>query len=79
MKVVGYKFEIDGLGDVSVGVKVVIFLDDECLSMVVLVEVIIVIGNDGFINEDDIYSLLFVVVYDYSDFVLIFIIMCYEV
>ena len=79
MKVAGNKSETDGLGDVSVGVKAAIPLDDERLTMAILAEAIIATGNDGFTNEDDIYSLSSVVAYDYSDLVSTSITMRYEV
>lgn len=78
VKVAGTTSETDGLGDVSVGVKAAIPLDDERLSMAVLAEAIIATGNAGFSNEDDIYSLTSAVAYDYSDLITTSITMRYE-
>ena len=79
VKVAGNKSETDGLGDVSVGVKAAIPLDDARLSMAVLAEAIIATGNEGFSNEDDIYSLSSAVAYDYNELVTTSITMRYEV
>lgn len=49
--------EEDGLGDVSIGLKQAIDLNDDKLSMAVLLQALIATGNDGFSEEDDIYSL----------------------
>ncbi|AXY58752.1 transporter [Acinetobacter sp. WCHAc010052] len=77
-KRVGKSVEEDGLGDVSIGIKKAIDLKDDKLSMAVLAEAIIATGNDGFTNEDDIYSLTSAVSYDYSDLVTTSITMRYE-
>ncbi|MDV2469178.1 transporter [Acinetobacter chinensis] len=74
----GKSVEEDGLGDVSIGIKKAIDLKDDKLSMAVLAEAIIATGNDGFTNEDDIYSLTSAVSYDYSDLVTTSITMRYE-
>lgn len=74
----GQTIEADGLGDVSVGLKKAIDLSDDKLSMAVLAEAIIATGNDGFTNEDDIYSLSSAVAYQYSDDITTSITMSYE-
>ncbi|MFH7765377.1 transporter [Acinetobacter sp. BSP-28] len=68
-KTAGQSVEEDGLGDVSIGVKKAINLDDEKLSMAILAEAILATGNDEFSNEDDIYSLTSAVAYEYSDLI----------
>ena len=59
--------EDDGLGDVSIGLKQAIDLNDDKLSMAVLLQALIATGNDGFSEEDDIYSLATAVNYQYSE------------
>lgn len=78
-KTAGQSIEEDGLGDVSIGVKKAINLDDEKLSMAILAEAILATGNDGFSNENDIYSLTSAVAYDYSDLIATSMTMRYEV
>lgn len=68
----------DGLGDVSIGLKKAIDLDDDKLSMALLAEAIIATGNAGFTNEEDIYSLGSVVSYQYNDLVSTALTMRYE-
>ena len=75
----GRSMEEDGLGDVSIGLKKAIDLDDEQLSMAILAEAVLATGNDGFSNEDDIYSLSSAVAYNYSDLLQTSITMRYEV
>ncbi|MGE8559210.1 MAG: transporter [Acinetobacter sp.] len=77
-KTAGRSVEEDGLGDVSIGVKKAINLDDEKLSMAILAEAILATGNDEFSNQDDIYSLTSAVAYDYSDLIRTAITMRYE-
>lgn len=74
----GTSREDDGLGDVSVGLKKAINLDDERLSMALLAEALIATGNQGFSNEEDIYSLSSAVAYQYNDLVNTSITMRYE-
>jgi hypothetical protein len=71
--------EYDGLGDVSIGIKKAIDLDDDKMSMAVLAQATIATGNDDFTNGDDIYSLGSVVAYQYNDWVTTSISMIYEV
>lgn len=79
VKRAGQSVEEDGLGDVSIGVKKAIDLDDEKLSMAVAAEAILATGNDGFTNHDDIYSVSSAVAYDFSDLISTSITMRYEV
>lgn len=74
----GQTEEDDGLGDVSIGLKKAIDLDDDKLSMALLAEAIIATGNAGFTNEEDIYSLSSVVSYQYNDLVSTALTMRYE-
>ncbi|ENX24192.1 hypothetical protein J2X86_001663 [Acinetobacter lwoffii] len=74
----GQTEEDDGLGDVSIGLKKAIDLDDDKLSMALLAEAIIATGNVGFTNEEDIYSLGSVVSYQYNDLVSTALTMRYE-
>ena len=74
----GQTGEDDGLGDISIGLKKAIDLDDDKLSMALLAEAIIATGNAGFTNEEDIYSLGSVVSYQYNDLVSTALTMRYE-
>lgn len=78
VKRAGQSVEDDGLGDVSIGLKKAIDLDDDKLSMAILAEAILATGNDGFSNEDDIYSLSSAVAYAASDLITTSITMRYE-
>ncbi|MFD1438655.1 transporter [Acinetobacter sp. ANC 4282] len=78
IKRAGQSVEEDGLGDVSIGLKKAIDLDDEKLSMAILAEAILATGNDGFSNHDDIYSLSSAVAYAASDLITTSITMRYE-
>lgn len=75
----GKKHDKSGFGDVSIGLKKAIDLNDENLSMAVLAEAIIATGNDEFTAHDDIYSLSSAVAYKYNDLVGTSITMRYEV
>lgn len=75
----GRSVEEDGLGDVSIGLKKAIDLDDEKLSMAVLAEAIIATGNDQFSNGDDIYSLSSAVAYQANELLTTSLTMRYEV
>ena len=68
-----------GLGDVSIGLKKAIDLDDDKMSMAVLAQAVIATGNEEFTNDKDIYSLGSVVAYDYNDQLTTSISMIYEV
>jgi hypothetical protein len=78
VKRAGESVEEDGLGDVSIGVKKAIDLDDDKLSMAILAEAILATGNDGFSNHDDIYSLSSAVAYAATDLITTSITMRYE-
>ena len=69
---------LTGLGDVSIGLKKAVNLDDDKLSMALLAEAVLATGNDGFSNGDDIYSLSSAVSYDYSELLATSITMRYE-
>lgn len=75
----GQTVEDDGLGDVSIALKHRIDLGDDKLSMAVLAQALIATGNDGFSEEDDIYTLGTSVEYQYNDLVNTSISMFYEV
>ena len=77
-KYAGNKVETNGLGDVSIGLKKAIDLDDDKLSMALLAEAIIATGNDEFTAHDDIYSLTSAVSYEFSDLINTSITMRYE-
>ncbi len=77
-KYAGNKTETNGLGDVSIGLKKAIDLDDDKLSMALLAEAIIATGNDEFTAHDDIYSLTSAVSYEFSDLIDTSITMRYE-
>ena len=78
VKVGGQRFEDHGLGDVSVALKHAIDLDDERLSMAVMAKAQLATGENGFSNEEDIYSLGSVVSYQYADMLTTAINMRYE-
>jgi len=78
VKRAGQSVEEDGLGDVSIGLKKAIDLDDDKLSMAILAEAILATGNDGFSHHDDIYSLSSAVAYAATDLITTSITMRYE-
>ena len=63
----GQKDENSGLGDVSIGIKKAIDLNDDRLSMAVLAEAQIATGNDEFSAHDDIYTVGSALDYQYND------------
>ena len=75
----GHSVEDDGLGDVTVGIKHHVDLQDEKLSLAVLAQALIATGNKGFSQEDDIYTLASAVDYKYNDLVTTSLSMFYEV
>ena len=75
----GQKTHDHGLGDVSIGIKKAIDLNDDKMQMAVLAQAIIATGNKGFSNEDDIYSIGTVVAYDQNESLNTSISMIYEV
>lgn len=75
----GQSVEDDGLGDVSIGVKHRIDLDDDKLSLAVLAQAIIATGNSGFSQDEDSYILGSSLEYQYNELVNTSISMFYEV
>ncbi|MEG0482649.1 MAG: transporter [Acinetobacter sp.] len=65
----GEKSDDSGLGDVSIGIKKAIDLQDDRLSMAILAQALIATGNEGFTEEDDIYSIGTALDYEYNDLV----------
>lgn len=74
----GRSSEQHGLGDVSIGVKKAIDLQDDQLSFAVLAQAVIATGNAEFSNDNDIYTLGSTVAYQYNDEVDTSITMFYE-
>ncbi|TCB35271.1 transporter [Acinetobacter sp. ANC 4910] len=79
VKQAGKTVDEDGLGDVSIGLKSAIDLNDDNLAMAVLLEAVLATGNDGFTAHDDIYALATAVSYKQNDLVDTSITMRYEV
>ena len=77
-KTAGVSSEQDGLGDVSIGLKKAIDLQDDKLSLAVLAQAVIATGNSEFSNRNDIYTLGSTVAYQYNDDVDTSISMFYE-
>lgn len=75
----GVKTHDNGLGDMTVGLKKAIDLNDDRLTMAVLAQALIATGDDAFSQEDNIYSLSSAVAYQYSDLLQTSITMKYEV
>lgn len=75
----GKHTEEHGLGDVSIGLKKAIDLDDPKLAMAVLAQAKIATGNDQFTEEKDIYTLGSSLEYQYNDLVNTSMSMFYEV
>ncbi|EPF81750.1 transporter [Acinetobacter rudis] len=63
----GQNHEDSGLGDVSIGIKKAIDLQDNKLSMALLAEAQIATGNDEFTEHDDIYTVGSSLDYQYND------------
>lgn len=59
--------DIDGTGDVTIGVKKAIETNDDRMSWAVLAQVNLANGDDEFTEEDEIYSVASAISYDYSD------------
>ena len=57
----------DGTGDLTIGLKHAIDLNDEKLSWAILAQALIAIGHDQFTEDDEIYTLGSSVDYQYSD------------
>ena len=75
----GRHHEDHGLGDVSIGLKKAVDLDDPKLAMAVLAQAKIATGNDGFTEEKDIYTLGSSLEYQYNDLLNTSMSMFYEV
>ncbi|TCM68735.1 outer membrane putative beta-barrel porin/alpha-amylase [Acinetobacter calcoaceticus] len=75
----GQSHEENGLGDVSIGIKKAIDLDDDRLTMAVLAQAQIATGNDQFTADKDIYSLGSTLDYQYNDLLNTSMTMYYEV
>lgn len=75
----GHSTEDDGLGDVSIGIKHHVDLNDDKLSLAVLAQALIATANKGFGEEDDIYTIATAVDYKYNDLVSTSLSMFYEV
>lgn len=56
-KVAGAEHETDGVGDLHIGLKKAINLDDAKLKWALLAEVTLATGDDGFSAEEEIYTL----------------------
>ncbi|WP_111894962.1 transporter [Acinetobacter sp. MB5] len=63
----GQKFNDHGLGDVSVGVKKAIDLQDDKMTMAVLGQVSLATGNQGFREDQDTYTIGSTVAYQQND------------
>ena len=79
VKYKGDKFDDSGLGDVSIGLKKAIDLDDDKLSMAILAQAQIATGNKGFTAEDDLYSIGTALDYQYNDLLTTSLTMNYQV
>lgn len=75
----GEKTTDNGLGDVSVGLKKAIDLNDDRMTMALLAQAQIATGNDGFTAHDDIYTVASTVNYIQNEFLTTGITMRYEV
>lgn len=75
----GQSVEDDGLGDVTVGIKHHVDLQDEKLSLAVLAQALIATGNKNFTEDKDIYTLASAIDYQYNDLVTTSLSMFYEV
>lgn len=75
----GKKVTDHGLGDVSVGVKHAIDLNDNRMSMAFLGQVVVATGNDQFTAEDNIYAVSSSVQYAQNDILTTGITMRYEI
>ena len=75
----GRSHDQSGSGDVIVGIKKAIDLDDDKLSMAVLAQAQLATGNEEFSAQDDIYSLGSALNFQYNDDVTTGMSMIYEV
>ncbi|MBF7688243.1 transporter [Acinetobacter rathckeae] len=74
----GQKVTVHGLGDVTVGVKHAVDLNDNRMTMALLGQVVVATGNDQFTAEDNIYALSSSVQYAQNDILTTGITMRYE-
>ncbi|MBF7681836.1 transporter [Acinetobacter sp. B5B] len=74
----GHSVKENGLGDVSVGIKHAVDLNDERMTMALLGQIIVATGNDQFTAEDNIYALASSVQYVQNDILTTGITMRYE-
>ena len=56
-KAAGVEQDTDGVGDIQIGIKKAIDLNDEKLNWALLAEVTLATGDDGFSEEEEIYTL----------------------
>ncbi len=75
----GHSEEESGLGDVSIGIKKLIDLQDDRLTWAVLAQAQIATGNEGFSAEEDIYTLGSTLDFQYNDDLNTSLTMFYEV
>lgn len=75
----GKKITDEGLGDVSIGLKKAIDLNDDRMSMALLAQAQIATGNNGFTAHDDIYTVASTVNYIQNEFLTTGITMRYEI
>ncbi len=75
----GKTIEDDGLGDITVGIKHAVDLNDDKLSLAILAQALIATGDKNFTEDDDIYTLGSSVDYQFNDSVNTGISMFYEV
>lgn len=74
----GQKNTVHGLGDVTVGLKHAVDLNDDRMTMAFLGQVVVATGNDQFTAEDNIYALSSSVQYAQNDILTTGITMRYE-
>lgn len=75
----GHNSSHDGTGDLTIGIKHAIDLDDDKLSWAVLAQALIAIGHDQFTQDDEIYTVGSSVDYQFNDDVNTGISMFYEI
>ena len=77
-KLAQQKRETDGVGDVRIGVKKAIDLNDEASKWAVLAQVQLAVGDDGFSEPEDIYTLGSTYSYQFSSDITTGITMLYD-
>ena len=75
----GHSVEDDGLGDLTVGIKHAVDLNDDKLSLAILAQALLATGDENFTEDNDIYTLGSSVSYQFNDAVTTGISMFYEV